>query len=313
MRRRRFNAGDDAGENFWPSFTDLISTVALILFVIVLLAYIQNLLAGKKLEYMRAQLDDTHRRLETSQLEISRSERRLKLLEDDLDRTMAEIEEGQTRLTLSEQRVAEQQTIIAESNRELGNLRSKLQGIAVLRLEVLSKVKRSLEQGLGTAGSGRAPPVSIADNGNIVIGEKLVFEYNSHAIKKEGKPLLDMLSRAFEHVLADPAVRDHVDVILVQGHTDTRGSSSYNRELSARRANAVLSYMFESNRVLERDHGSLFASSAYSEFRPLRPGAHDENRRIEISVVLKDSGVRKTIDDYMRGVNPLLAPPGAPR
>jgi chemotaxis protein MotB len=108
-------------------------------------------------------------------------------------------------------------------------------------------------------------------------------------------------------------VRNNIDVILVQGHTDERGSVSYNRELSAKRANTVLNYMFDSNRTLEQTYGSYFASSAYSESRPVsgdkNESAYERNRRIEISVVLKDTSVRGLIDDYMRNVNPALRPP----
>jgi len=153
--------------------------------------------------------------------------------------------------------------------------------------------------------------VAVADNGNILINESLVFEYNSYTIKPEGKRLLASLAQAFARVLADPAVRENVDVILVQGHTDERGTTAYNRELSAKRANAVLNYMFETDRALEQSYGAYFASSAYSEFRPLNPAkteaAYEQNRRIEISVVLKDASVRGVIDEYMRTV----ASPGA--
>ena len=64
-------------------------------------------------------------------------------------------------------------------------------------------------------------------------------------------------------------MRENVDVVLVQGHTDERGTVAYNRELSAKRANAVLNYMFEANPSLEQTYGGYFASSAYSEFRPV--------------------------------------------
>jgi len=145
-----------------------------------------------------------------------------------------------------------------------------------------------------------------------------VFEYNSYTIKPEGKRLLATLAQAFARVLADPAVRENVDVILVQGHTDERGTSAYNRDLSAKRADAVLNYMFETNRALEQSYGAYFASSAYSEFRPLDPAkteaAFERNRRIEISVVLKDASVRGVIDEYMKTVTPppAAAPPGTP-
>jgi chemotaxis protein MotB len=304
--RRRRLLGDEEVENFWPSFTDLTSTMALILFVLVLLAYIQNLISGKNLAVVKTELTRTLERLQGSQQQITSAQKKLRLL-------AAEIEAGQAQLKLSEQRVDQQQEVIARSNDELHALRARLQGIAVFRLEVLQKVQRALEAQLEAAG-GSAPLVSIADNGNIVIDESLVFEYDSATIKRQAKPFLDTLARAFANTLADEAVRENVDVVLVQGHTDERGTVAYNRELSAKRANAVLNYMFEADKSLEESYGPYFASSAYSEFRPVdtagTEAAHRRNRRIEISVVLKDASVRTVIDDYMRNLDPRLRSQG---
>jgi chemotaxis protein MotB len=297
---------DEGTENFWPSFTDLISTIAMILFVLVLLAYIQNLISGKNLEHIRSELEQTRLRLAGSQQQIERAGSKLRTL-------AAEIEAGQAQLRSSQARIEEQQAVITDSNRELSDVRSRLQGIAVLRLDVLQKVKQSIDTQLkaaGTNGASGATGARIAENGNIVIDESLVFESNSHTIKPAGKPFLHMLANAFANVLEDPNVRENIDVILVQGHTDTRGTVAYNRELSAKRANVVLDYMFDSNKTLEESYGSYFASSAYSEFRPVDPGtteaAYQQNRRIEISVVLKDAGTREVIDHYMQNQNPAL-------
>ncbi len=307
--RRRPMLDEEPGENFWPSFTDLISTISLILFVLVLLAYMQNLISGKNLERTRAELEGTLARLEASQRDVASSERRLRSL-------AAEIEAGQAQLKLSEEKVNAQQAVIGDSNRELEELRTRLHGISVLRVDLLSKVKGSLEAELQKGSGKTAPQVRIAENGNIVLNESLVFEYNSYTIKAEGKRLLDKLADAFAHVLADPGVRANIDVVLVQGHTDERGQPTYNRELSAKRANAVLDHMFAANRELEQAYGSYFASSAYSEFRPVNTEkseqAYEQNRRIEISVVLKDATIRGVIDEYMRNLNPALRPGVAP-
>jgi chemotaxis protein MotB len=146
--------------------------------------------------------------------------------------------------------------------------------------------------------------VTIGDNGDIVINESLVFEYNSYAIKSEGKPLLDSLARALGNVLADADVRANIDTILIQGHTDERGSASLNWDLSAKRATAVVDYLLQANKTLADSYGSYFAASAYSKFRPIdrgtTEGAYQQNRRIELSVIPKDENVRKVIDDYMR-------------
>jgi chemotaxis protein MotB len=303
--RRRLLLNDEEPENFWPSFADLTATIALILFVLMLLAYIQNLISGKKLEHVKAELESTAERLRGSQKQITASQNRLRLL-------AAEIEAGQDQLKLSELRVEEQQQVIAESTRELAELRARLQGIAVLRVDVLQKVKASLESQLRAERGDTAPTVSIAENGNIVLDESLLFEVNSYTIKKDGKSFLASLANAFASTLADPSVRENIDTVLVQGHTDERGTVGYNRELSAKRANAVLDYMFDANADLERVYGGYFAGSAYSELRPVSAEKNDDaytrNRRIEIAVVLKDASMRSAIDEYMRAVSPALLP-----
>jgi chemotaxis protein MotB len=308
--RRRTLLTDEEVESYWPSFADLTSTIALILFVLMLLAYLQNLISGKNLQHVKAELEATVERLRGSQEQITASQKRLRLL-------AAEIEAGQHQLKLSEVRVQDQQEVIAQSTQELSELRAKLQGIAVLRMDVLQKVKASLESQLRAERGASAPSVSIAENGNIVIDESLLFEVSSYTIRKDGKSFLASLANAFASTLEDQSVRDSIDVVLVQGHTDDRGTVGYNRDLSAKRANAVLDYMFDANPILERAYGSYFASSAYSELRPVSEekteAAYSRNRRIEIAVVLKDATMRSAIDEYIRGVSPSLVVPGEPQ
>ena len=127
------------------------------------------------------------------------------------------------------------------------------------------------------------------------------------SVQREAKPLLDALAQAFGRVLDDADVRANIDTILIQGHTDERGSASLNWDLSAKRATAVLDGMFDANKTLADSYGSYFAASAYSKFRPLdaakTEAAYHRNRRIEIAIVPKDDNVRKVIDDYMRGAD----------
>ncbi|SMP37846.1 OmpA family protein [Anoxynatronum buryatiense] len=302
IRRRNFKNGMET-ENFWPSFTDLISTIALVLFFLMLLAYLQNIISGKNLEFAQRQVIDTQRRLEEANAEISQAEKNLRLLMDRIEEVKAEVEEGEIALTLSERQIDEQRQIIAESNRELGELRTRLTGIALLRLEVLERVKDSIESELGRTNEAGQELVTIADNGNIVINEGLVFAYNSYAIKPEGRALLNQLAAAFERVLDDTATRANIDAISIQGHTDSTGSAAYNRDLSTKRATAVVTHMMDNNPNLERKYGDYFAASGYSEFRPIASNQTEtgraRNRRIEIAIILKDDQLRNIIDDYL--------------
>jgi chemotaxis protein MotB len=293
LRNRRHLLTDHEGvREIWPAFTDVMSTMALIMFVLVLLAYVRNLIAEKRLDGYRQQ--------------ITASEKQLRLVQ-------AEVMAGKAKLAASQARITEQQALVADSNRQLGNLRSQLQSIAVLRVSVLNKLKSAIEAELGASGTGAPRVATIGDNGDIAVNESLVFEYNSYAVKKQARPVLDSMAKALGNLLADDDVRANIDTIVIQGHTDERGSASFNWELSAKRATAVLEYLFQSNKVLADNYGNYFAASAYSKFRPINAeqseAAYQQNRRIEISVVPKDSNVRRVIDEYVQG----SAPPSQPQ
>ena len=292
-RRRLLGEADATTSEIWPAFTDVMSTMAMILFVLLLLAYVRSLISAK--------------RLDAFQHQIAASQRRLSSLESELQHTAADVAASQAKLH-------DQEGIIADSKNQLETVRAQLQSIAVLRVSVLDKLKQAIEAELGSQRRGGGELVSVGDNGNLVINESLVFEYGSYAVKKEARPVLDSLARALGKLLADAEVRNNIDTVLIQGHTDERGSSSYNWDLSARRATAVLDYLFQTNPTLSDAYGSYFAASAYSKFRPLDRGnseaAYRQNRRIEISVVPKDANIRRVIDDYMSRTQP--TPPNAP-
>jgi chemotaxis protein MotB len=281
--RRRLLSDPEGGWEIWPSFTDVMSTMALILFVLVLLAYVQNLVSGKRIEAFRRQIELSQARLRTLN---------------------AQLDTGRAELVASEAKLRDEQAAAADTGRQLDAVRSQLRSIAVLRVEVLRKLKQAIEAELGATNPSGAALVTIGDGGNILINESLVFEFDSYALKAEARPVLGALARALGNVLSDADVRANIDTILIQGHTDEQGSASHNWDLSAKRATAVLQYLFEANKTLADSYGQYFAASAYSKFRPVNPDksetAYRENRRIEIAILPKDENVRKVIDDYLQ-------------
>ncbi len=306
MRKRRNLVSEGSGVNVWTAFSDVTSTVVLILFVVTLLTFLRNVMVDRQLAASRQRMD--------------RSRQQLSDLASTLKQTEREIEAGRRQLAESQEKIQQQRGIVERSKRELTELRSRLSGIALLRFDVLRQVKESIEGELGAETSQGTPLVGIGDNGNIVLNESLVFAYNSYALKKEGKVLLDVLAQALENLLSRQEARTSIESIVVQGHTDDIGSSTFNRELSSKRASAVLDYLFQVNPRLQDEFGSYFAASAYSEFRPIARGesaaARRENRRIEVSVVLRDTNVQSIIDDYTNNLDPALradaGPPAQP-
>lgn len=288
MRKKYFS--EESSENFWPSFTDVISTIVLILIFLLLLVYVQNILMG--------QIADA---------EIADKQKNLMLLEDRVDEVTAEVERGERALQLSQIEIDEQRKIIAESNRELGDLRAKLKDVGLIRVNVLKQVQEAMEKELGGNYDQAKKPVSVADNGNIILNESILFDSGSAKIKENSKELLNKLSKSFESILSDDEVRKYIDAIEIQGHADARKGSVSNSVLSANRATAVVDYILKANPDLKEKYGEYFAASGYSYFRPRVEGDNDEawqaNRRIEISVILKDPSIRKLIDEYLEESN----------
>lgn len=317
MRTKRISIASTE-ENFWPSFTDMISTIAIILFFLILIIFLKNIIVGKEYDLAQSELVSTQDALLSTEeallenadqiallnAEISEKEANLMLLEDEAEKLLLEVEQGQIALTLSEAEIENQQQIIANSNLELGDLRTKIEQIAVIRLTVLDEVKDAIEEELANTNVDDQD-VMIGSNGNIILNNKLMFASNSYDITVEGQDLLSQLAVVFESILDDPEIRANIDAIQIEGHTDDVNTSEYNRQLSASRAISVVDYLLQTNTDLESKYGEYFVASAFSEYRPLVDGtseaARSYNRRIEISIILKDSNIQDIIDSYLEG------------
>jgi outer membrane protein OmpA-like peptidoglycan-associated protein len=103
---------------------------------------------------------------------------------------------------------------------------------------------------------------------------EIYFEYDSAEIKPESLPVLDKLGAA----LKDPALA--TSNYLVNGHTDAKGSDSYNQELSERRAAAVVAYLAGHHYI----EVSYLKAIGYGESQPRDPAYPENaaNRRVEI-------------------------------
>jgi outer membrane protein OmpA-like peptidoglycan-associated protein len=87
-------------------------------------------------------------------------------------------------------------------------------------------------------------------------------------------------TKQLQHVVS--LMKENPDLRLeVQGHTDNQGSDNYNRELSQRRAETVVTYLglfgIDSRRLV---------SKGYGESQPVNPNTTEEgrakNRRVEL-------------------------------
>ena len=325
MRRQYSGRADsmvksaEGEQGFWPSYADMMSAVALILFFLMLLSYIQNLITGNNLQNTQELLDDTKTRLASTELELRDTEDTLALtlkqVEDaeselskvtvDLDRVKLTLAEKEDDLAAQDQLLSNQAALLQEqeeymkaASKEILELRGQMQTIAVLRLSILEQIRDSVVKVMGDASK-----VSIGENGNIVLSEGVFFDVGSSAIKAGAIPTLNQLIDVFQRFLSDRDNVKYVDSIVISGHTDSTGTDENNRVLSTDRANAVLGYLLDNGGGKLQQYASYFCAAGYGETRPVADNETEEgraqNRRIEISIILKDDSVLDIVESYL--------------
>jgi chemotaxis protein MotB len=311
MRKaRRKTEFNESSHNFWPSFADVMSALVLVLFFLMLLTFIQNILTGDSLKTVRLELSDTELKLsqasvdlENAMYEIDLAEAELLKLQEEINSAISIIDEKEKALVLSQILIDEQNKTISLTNASLEEIRIQMQGIALLRMDILKEVQVALQQSLSESVTTQDTTVDIGENANIIIGGNFLFEYNSANINDNAKPVLTQLAKAFYDVLKLSDTKEKIDSIIIAGHTDNIGNNLYNWELSTLRAQAVVNYLFEINPKLESEYGSYFSAAGFGEHRPIVDNITDENRamnrRIEISIAVKDSAITDLINSYL--------------
>jgi OmpA-OmpF porin, OOP family len=101
----------------------------------------------------------------------------------------------------------------------------------------------------------------------VKITQQIHFEYNKDKIRPESFPILDAVVEVLQ--------KNAEIKIEVQGHTDNRGGSAYNRDLSNRRAGSVRKYLVARGVPPER-----LTSIGYGFDRPLVDNSTEQNRAL---------------------------------
>jgi len=132
---------------------------------------------------------------------------------------------------------------------------------------------------------GPAPPRVVLTASSITIGEKVQFATGSAEILPVSHGLLDEVAK----VLTD---NPQIELLQVEGHTDSTGTAAINRKLSQQRAESVMSYL--------SSKGVGAGRMKPRGFGPDRPIADnntdagkDQNRRVEFNILKQ--GPRKTV------------------
>ncbi len=115
-----------------------------------------------------------------------------------------------------------------------------------------------------------APPVK-----KKLVLRSVHFDFDKSNIRKDAAPVLDEAAATLK---AEGGV-----LVIVEGHTDSKGSDSYNEKLSERRASAVRDYLVKRGLPADR-----IKTEGFGESKPVASNDTDDgraqNRRVELRV-----------------------------
>ncbi|MCX7772258.1 MAG: OmpA family protein [Clostridia bacterium] len=308
MKAMARNRQSPEEEHYWPSFTDVMSSIVFVLFFFIVIFFIKQIVSAKNwdsqltkasatLSQTQKQLDDAQKRLDQVNSALGQKKTEMSGLEKSLSEREARINDLESQLSSDQQALRNKET-------ELTKVKGQIEEISLLRLSLLKEVKSSIEKELSaTSGKASQALVTIDDNANLVIQSSLLFAKGSSEISESGRKMLQKFAVAFEKILSKASMRESVDSIIISGYADSDDTYENNYTLSCERAIAVINTMMQENPELESAYGSYFQASGFSEFRPVAKGSDEaskaKNRRIQISINIKDSSIQKIINDYM--------------
>ena len=328
VKKRRTRRSDNG--SYWTSFSDMLSSVLLVIMLALVFSiyqyYSQLDIKTKELETQKSELDRTLILLSAQQQELDDArvvligkEDELAAIQIQLDAQKDDLDNAQALLLTKEQEQAFLQLQLAKQQEALDTQENRL----VSMQDLLSTQQRQLDDLLGLrteivqelssslAAANLAAKVD-PGTGDIMLDSQLMFETGLNTISFSGQAQLAQLIPVYLDVLMRPEYVEYVAEIIIEGHTDSKGSYIYNLELSQDRALSVASYCLQLPGLTSTQRELLqniltSKGRSYSDLIYNSDGTEnmDASRRVELKFRLKDTEMIQRMNEILsQGVAP---------
>ncbi len=317
IHNRRAGRGSSGTGASWISYSDMMAALLLI-FVLVLTYSLYQYFTmletkTKELNDQQIVLDQQAIDLQLARDELDSKEARLVIIQGDLDALKVKLDDQEKTLSdlqivlSSKEADLEAATIQLQEQKDLLNAQA-------LRIDKLIGIRSTMIQDLSNSLSAANLKAAVDPNtGDIMLDSAVFFETGSSEIRQEGKDLLDRFIPVYLDVLLRDQYSDYLGEIIIEGHTDSKGSYESNLKLSQNRALQVALYCLkmpsltgEQKAQLQKiltAKGRSYADLIYVD------GVEDADasRRVEFKFSLKDSEMIAEMNRILSGSEPAPA------
>ncbi len=178
--------------------------------------------------------------------------------------------------------------------KDLQTTKLKIKNLTGLKIKVITILKDSL---------GKEIQID-PKNGAIRLSSNILFDEGKHLLKDNAKQSLkNQLFKYLNTILENKEINQHIDKIIIEGHTNSKGSFFYNLNLSQQRAYSVMQFLLSLNFKEKEKLQQLLVASGRSYLDPIfnKNNIEDKeaSRRIEVKFSLKNEEAIKEIETIL--------------
>jgi outer membrane protein OmpA-like peptidoglycan-associated protein len=157
---------------------------------------------------------------------------------------------------------------------------------AAQHADAANSLAQQAQQGVSKLDNTLSTSLSNLDNYKLTATEQVYFGVNRSVLTKEEQAKLD------DAVQKVGGMKNYI--IEVEGFADRTGDRIYNRELSRKRADAVVHYLAVEHNIPLRSIRMLGVGADFPEADNKTRAARKENRRVDVKIYTLDLGVQTT-------------------
>lgn len=179
--------------------------------------------------------------------------------------------------------------------KDLEATKEKIKNFTGIKVKVISLLKSKLGKNI------QIDP----NNGSIRLSSNILFDEGKDKLKEASKKALkNAVYDYFYTILENEEINKHIDKVIIEGHTNSKGNFLYNLELSQKRAYSVMDFLLSLDFKKKENLRGLIVASGRSFLDPIydKNGLEDKNasRRIEIKFSLKNEQAIKEIANILK-------------
>ncbi len=194
-----------------------------------------------------------------------------------------------TLLQALEQKETEYDRLVAK----LQSQKAKIKSLTGIKIKVIAELKQSLGDNVQID----------AESGSLRLSSNILFAKGQANLKESSKKELKRVFINYIGALtSNRNIKEHLDRIVIEGHTDSDGGYLYNLNLSQKRAYAVMNYLLTLDFTKKNNLKPLLVASGRSyQDAVMVNGKEDKaaSRRIEIKFTLKNEDAMGEIEKIL--------------